>query len=312
MTQTQLLTPETPTSRPSLFQRLADNPVIIKELRGRMRGRRAFLLLTGYLTVISVFIGLIYLLMVSEASYSQSDPQFRQTVGKVIFGTVVLLELLLVSFIGPALTAGAISSERERQTFDLLRTTLISAPALVFGKLGSALAYLLLLIVAALPIQSLAFLLGGVGLAELLISSLMLVVTALFFAALGLFFSSFVKRTLTATVSSYIAIVVSFLGLGMVFFVAVSLNLPYASSNQWAETVLTLLLWAMVSANPLLAAIFSEVILIEDQSLFFTQSLFGSSVPPLLSPWIPFTALYLATALIMIMFSIHFVSRPDR
>jgi len=299
-------------TRPNLFQRLADNPVIIKELRGRMRGRRAFLLLTGYLTVISVFIGLIYLLMVSEASYSQSDPQFRQTVGKVIFGTVVLLELLLVSFIGPALTAGAISSERERQTFDLLRTTLISAPALVFGKLGSALAYLLLLIVAALPIQSLAFLLGGVGLAELIISSLMLVVTALFFAALGLFFSSFVKRTLTATVSSYIAIVVSFLGLGMVFFVAVSLNLPYTNSNPLAEIVLTLLLWAMVSANPLLAAIFSEVILIEDQSIFFTQSLFGSSVPALLSPWIPFTALYLAAALIMIMFSIHFVSRPDR
>jgi ABC-type transport system involved in multi-copper enzyme maturation permease subunit len=307
-----IATPEKPTPRPNLFRRALDNPVILKELRSLMRGRRAFLLLTGYIAVISIFIGIIYIFLQTQSSFTQNDPQFRQGVGKTIFGTVVLLELLLVSFIGPALTAGAITAERERLTFDLLRTTLISARSLVFGKLGSALVYLLLLIFSALPIQSLAFLLGGVGLAELVISSLLLVVTALFFSALGLFFSSFLKRTLAATVSSYAAIVLSFLALGMAFFMLIFLNLPNISNNRMAEQALLLALWGMISTNPLLTAIISEVILIDSQSIFYTRSLFGSNNLPLPSPWIPFTILYVTATLLMVILSIHFISRPDR
>ncbi len=301
-----------PAARPGLLRRAIDNPVILKELRGLMRGRRAFLLLTGYIAVISIFIGLVYLSLQAQSSFSQNDPQFRQGVGKAIFGVVVLLELLLVSFIAPALTSGAITAERERQTFDLLRTTLISAHSLVFGKLGAALVYLLLLIFAALPIQSLAFLLGGVGLAELLISGLLLVVTALFFSALGLFFSSFLRRTLAATVTSYGAIVVSYLVLGLAFFLVIFLNLPYVTNSRTAETALILALWAMISTNPMLAAIISEVILIEDQSIFYTTSVLGSINLPLPSPWIPFTILYVAVSVLLILLSISFINRPDR
>jgi ABC-type transport system involved in multi-copper enzyme maturation permease subunit len=304
--------PAKPAPRPRLLRRALDNPVILKELRGLMRGRRAFLLLTGYIAVISVFIGIIYVSIQTQSSLSQNDPQFRQGIGKAIFGAVVLLELFLVSFIAPALTAGAITAERERQTFDLLRTTLISARSLVFGKLGSALVYLLLLIFAALPIQSVAFLLGGVGLAELVISGLLLVVTALFFSALGLFFSSFLRRTLASTVSSYGAIVVSYLVIGLALFLVIFLNAPYVSNNKTAEIILVLALWALVSTNPMLTAIISEVILIEDQSILYTSSAFGAINLPLPSPWIPFTIVYLAAAALLILFSIYFVNRPDR
>lgn len=312
MTDALPITPENPAPRPNLLRRAIDNPVILKELRGLMRGRRAFLLLTGYIAVIGIFISLVYISLQTQASFSQNDPQFRQGVGKAVFGVVVLLELLLVSFIAPALTSGAITAERERQTFDLLRTTLISARSLVFGKLGAALVYLLLLIFAALPIQSLAFLLGGVGLAELLISGLLLVVTALFFSALGLFFSSFLRRTLASTVSSYAAIVVSYIALGLAFFIFVFINFSNVSSNKMAETALVLGLWTLISTNPMLAAIISEVILIEDQSIFYTTSVLGSINLPLPSPWIPFTVLYLGAAAIMILLSIAFVNRPDR
>src|ERR1043165_281060 len=108
------------------FKSLMDNPVILKELRGRMRGRQAFILLTVYLGLISLFIILIYNLLNLSSSITW-DPSARQNAGKAIFGTVVLLELLLLSFIAPGLTAGAITSERERQTFEILRTTLLSA-----------------------------------------------------------------------------------------------------------------------------------------------------------------------------------------
>jgi len=296
----------------NLFNWLTDNPVIMKELRSRMRGRRAFILLTAYLTLISLFIAMIYIILSDVSSFARADPDFRQNVGKGIFSTVVLLELLLVSFIGPGLTAGSISSERERQTFDLLRTSLLSARALVFGKLGSAFIYLFLLILTALPIESLAFLLGGVGLAEILISSLMLVISGIYYCALGLFFSSFMKRTLAATVSSYTVILLSILMLVVIVFLGTFLDAT-SSINTVQETMLTVLLWFLISTNPLLAATFSEMILIDEQNLFYTSnSLFGHSIAHLPSPWILYILVYLIITIMIVYLSIRFVGRPDR
>ena len=297
------------------FKRVMDNPVILKELRGRMRGRQAFVLLTVYLGLIAVFIVLVYNLLGLTSSITW-DPSARQGAGKAIFGTVVLLELLLLSFIAPGLTAGAITSERERQTFEILRTTLLSARSLVLGKLSSALSFLLLLIIAALPIQSLAFLLGGVGLGEMVASSLMLVVTAIFFCTLGIFFSSFMKRTLTATVASYAVILLSFLILVVIFFlVAYVESYSYNSLNtQFSEYILTLILWFLISTNPLMAAIMSEVILVDQQNLFYTtSSMFGSFGPTFLpSPWLVYVVFYLFLTVVLMLLSIYFVKRPDR
>lgn len=295
------------------FKRMLDNPVILKELRGRMRDKQAFVLLTFYLGLIAVLIGIIYTFLADQSSYGGWDPSFRQTVGKVIFGAVVLLELLLVSFIGPGLTAGAITAERERQTFDLLRTTLLSARALVLGKLGSAFTYMLLLILTALPIQSIAFLLGGVGLGEMVVSSVMLLVTAIFFCTLGIFFSSFMKRTLTATVSSYGALLSSFIFIIVIFFMIAYLESLSSRTGPVFEFMVSIVVWFLISTNPYLAAIFTEVILVEEQSLFFTKnSMFGSSPIYLLSPWIIYVVVYLLLTLLMIFISIRKVRRPDR
>jgi len=300
-------------ARWNIFARLAENPVVKKEFRGRMRGRRAFVLLTFYLGLIGLLIGGVYLLLSQEPSSMQWDPEYRQTVGKVIFSAVVLLELLMVTFIGPALTAGAITSEREKQTFDLLRTTLLPARALVLGKLGSSLAYLLLLVFAAMPIEGLAFLLGGVGLGELLISTLLLVVTALFFCTLGLFFSSFAKRTLAATVSTYATILVSSILLGLFLYLLLFFVIDASNLTSAAEIRLTILSWLAISTNPLLSAIVSEAILIADQSFFVTNSFLGSNINlSLPSPWISFTIIYLTLTFLLNSMSIRFVKRPDR
>jgi ABC-type transport system involved in multi-copper enzyme maturation permease subunit len=309
--------PQKPATLPNIFKRMAENPVILKELRGRMRGRRAFLFLTFYLIVISLFIGVIYALMAAQANLLQwQDPGFRQNVGKIIFSSVVLFEFMLIGFIGPALTAGAITSERERQTFDLLRTTLLSARALVFGKLGSACMYLVLLVFAALPIEALAFLLGGVGIEEVLVSSLILVVNIVFFCTLGLFCSSFTKRTLTATVTSYALILLSMLALGLVVFVMgfyAASNIGNSSSSPLFADMLALVLWLMSSTNSFSAAIVSEVFLIQNQTLLLVNlPLSGTSTIYLISPWITHIALYLVLTAIMIFLTVMFVKRPDR
>ena len=308
--------PKKTVALPNIFKGMVENPVILKELRGRMRGRRAFIFLTFYLVVISLFIGAIYTTLATQQSAMQWNPEFRQTAGKIIFSSVILFELSMIGFIGPALTAGAITSEREHQTFDLLRTTLLSARALVFGKLGSACMYLFLLILTALPIEALAFLLGGVGLEELLVSSLILVVNILFFCSLGLFCSSFMKRTLTATVTSYTIILLSVLGLGLLTFVITfyaatsSFN---SNSSSMLRDLMVAVLWLMTSTNSFTAAIVSELFLIQNQSLFVVSvPLAGSNTVYLLSPWILHVVLYVVLAVIMNFLTVLFVKRPDR
>ncbi len=315
-TQIEPQSPRTPVQKSNLWKtslvRILDNPVILKELRGRMRGRQAFILLSIYLGLIALFIGILYTFLAREISSVSPDPNSRQMLGKVIFGAVVLLELLLVSFIGPGLTSGAISSERERKTFDLLRTTLLSASALVLGKLGSAFTYLFLLILTTLPIQSLAFLLGGVGMAEMVVSSIMLIVTALFFCTLGIFFSSFMKRTLPATLSSYGSILLSILVVALISFLLSFLE-SGSSLSKARESMITLIVWFLISTNPFAAAIVSEVILVDEQNLFFTHSSpFGNTNITLPSPWIIFVVVYLLLITMMIFIAILRVKRPDR
>jgi ABC-type transport system involved in multi-copper enzyme maturation permease subunit len=303
-----------PSAQSNFFSRMLDNPIITKELKGRMRGFKGFITITAYISLISFFIGLIYLFIVADNGIPSNDPSLLQTIGKIIFSTVVLLELLMLGFIGPALTAGAISSEREHKTIDLLRTSLLSPPALVFGKLSSAVVFLLLLIVTAIPVQSLAFFLGGVGLPEMIISTLMLVITAIFFCTLGLFVSSFSKRTLISTVISYASILLSF----VIFIIFLSFIGILGTSNSFMPSffreIANVAMWFLFSTNPFFAAIASEMILIDDQSLFFTtNNVFGSSpLLPLPSPWIIYVIFYIFLTIVMICFSIFFVSRPDK
>jgi ABC-type transport system involved in multi-copper enzyme maturation permease subunit len=305
---------EKPIPRQNFFSRMMDNPVITKELKGRMRSRQGFIILIAYLSLISIFILLIYLFLAVDGTVANGDPSFLQTVGKVIFSTVVLLELLMLGFIGPALTAGAISAEREHKTMDLLRTSLLSGRALVFGKLSSAVVFLLLLVFTAIPVESLAFFLGGVGMAEMVISTLMLVVTAVFFCTLGLFFSSFSKRTLIATVLSYSSILISFIMFILLLFFISMLGSYNNYPSTFIENIVTVVMWFLFSTNPFFAATISEVILIDEQNLFLTtNSIFGTSSSfPLFSPWIIYVIFYMILTVILITLSVYFVNRPDR
>src|SRR6185295_1438388 len=80
-----------------LWEWLRGNPVTLKELRGRMRGMRAFVVITVYVLLMSLFTVLLY------AIYSSSTRTTLSTtggvLGKLIFGGVLTVELFLVCFI---------------------------------------------------------------------------------------------------------------------------------------------------------------------------------------------------------------------
>jgi len=186
----------------------------VKELRGRMRGRRAFVILTIYLLLLGGFAWMVELLM--ERTYSSgfgnSAAYASASIGRVIFASLLMLETLQVIFLAPAATAGAISLEREKQTLDMLIATPITSMAIVLGKLLSALTYVFLLIVASVPLTAVVFVYGGVSPEDVLKGYAVLLATALGLGAFGLFCSSLVKRTQAATAISIFGVLAVSIG----------------------------------------------------------------------------------------------------
>jgi hypothetical protein len=277
------------------FRRLRDNPVVLKELRGRMRGSRAFVVLTVYLLLLGAFSSIIYV-AVSESSTSTSGQVTVGEIGRTLFGGIVAIEMLLVAFIAPAFTSGAISGEREHQTFDLLRTTLLPTRAFVFGKLLSAMSYVMLLLLAAIPLQSIAFFFGGVAETEVVLSFVILAITALLFSTMGIYFSARSRRTLSASLMTYGATMFIMFGLPILLGI-VLLVMSYSidttpSSDQ--ELILLYSTGAILCTNPAATAIITQYLLINQRTVgLFTSTMTNGDEITLISPWIPFTVIYL-------------------
>ena len=187
----------------SLFARTIGGVMAIgvKELRGRMRGRRAFIILTIYLSLLGGFALMVEKIM--EASFNTgfggTNAAASPAIGQGIFAALLMLMTLQVVFLAPSSTAGAVSLEREKQTLELLVTTPISSLAIVIGKLLSALIYVFLLIAASIPLMAVVFVFGGVGPEDVLRGYIVLIVTALGLGSFGLLCSSIVKRTTAST-----------------------------------------------------------------------------------------------------------------
>lgn len=185
------------------------NPIIVKELRSRMRGGRAFITLTVILLLMAGIMYAVLQIILANARYSNiMSPQ----VGQAMFAALVYLELFMICAITPAVTSGAISSEKEKQTYEMLMATPLSPTSILWGKMVSAMSYVLLLLFAGVPLASLVFIFGGVAPREMIRSLLVLLVVAGTLGILGMFYSALFGRTGRATVASFITVVLLMMG----------------------------------------------------------------------------------------------------
>ena len=180
------------------------NPIVAKEYRSRMRTWRSPLAMTVYILLLG---GLGWAIFSAEASSAQSslNPSQAANYGQSLFLWLILFQMVLLTFITPALTAGAISSERERQTIDLLFVTRLPSFSILWGKLLASMSFAFLLLLLSVPIFSLVFLFGGIELDQLAVAFLVTAVAALTLGLLGLACSAAFHRTLPATVAAYAA-----------------------------------------------------------------------------------------------------------
>jgi len=195
--------------------------IIVKELRGRMRGRRAFAIITIHVLLLAVFAWMLERLAEeSIASYSPfggAATYASASVGRSIFIGLLLLQTLMVAVLAPAATAGAISSEREHQTLDLLTATPISSLAIVLGKLLSALAWVFVLVLASIPVTALVFVFGGVTPEDVIRGYIVLFATVIGLGSVGIFFSALTRRTGASTGLTFVVTLALVIGTAFVY-----------------------------------------------------------------------------------------------
>ncbi len=186
----------------------AGNPVLIKELRTRMRGARAFWVVAAYLGLISVIVLVVYYNFWQQwrnaSLYQYGYQGSAATIGRHIFLWLFCAQGVLISLITPAFTAAAITAEREQRSYEMLTTSCLSAGAIVRGKLGAAVLFVVLLLTASLPLAGVSLLFGGVSPAQIFFAYLVLAGTAYLYGAVGIFWSARVRRTAAATVGAYV------------------------------------------------------------------------------------------------------------
>jgi ABC-type transport system involved in multi-copper enzyme maturation permease subunit len=180
------------------------NPIIVKEVRMRMRGVRPYAILTLFLVAMAAAGYGIYLLMLRQASFGGMVLSFQ--VGQSLFSGLALCAVLLMVFLAPAMTSGAISGEREQLTYEMLLATPLRPARILWGKLVAALSYIFLLIFASIPVFSVVLMFGGVAPKDMVKTLLLLLVTAITYGTIGMFCSALVRRTSQATVLSYVFI----------------------------------------------------------------------------------------------------------
>lgn len=175
------------------------NPVLIKEIKLRFRSMKSFTGIIFYLLAMCVFVfGFIML----TTSFTGTG-YFRPEESFFMFTMLTYIQLGLILFITPGLTAGAISTEREKQTLNILLTTAQTSFQIITGKLTSSIAFLLLLLVAGLPIYSLVFLFGGVSPGQLGIIFLFFFLTMLAVGGIGIMYSTIIRKTIVAMIATY-------------------------------------------------------------------------------------------------------------
>jgi ABC-2 type transport system permease protein len=135
-----------------IVTQVVGNPVVVRELRVRVRFARAYWLQALYLLFLILIVGLAY--TSTLGSQVILDPYRAQQQLQAFYWIIFSTLISLIVLIAPGLTASAVTLERERRTLDLLLATPLSARQLLTGKLVGSFAFLVLLIALTLPASS--------------------------------------------------------------------------------------------------------------------------------------------------------------
>ncbi|MEN6451926.1 MAG: ABC transporter permease subunit, partial [Thermoguttaceae bacterium] len=141
-------------------------------------------------------------------------PTFSATSGAVanatagFFMAFAVLQVLAVLAFGPAMAAGAVATERERRTIEYLFASPLTNAEILLDKLAAKTLQLIGLLLAGLPVLSLAALLGGIAMEALIVVMAIATSTLLAVTMLSIALSAAAPRARDAIVRAYLLLAI--------------------------------------------------------------------------------------------------------
>lgn len=208
------------------WRRLRDepNPIWLREMRQASRVLTTPVALAVVTIGVALLIGMIGGLM-------RLSSQSPASVGATVFQLFFSFAYFVVVFIGSALGANAIASERDSRTWEALLLTGLQPQSIARGKFGSALSRIGLYVAALAPVGALPFLYGGVTPLEVLYAFILLLGIAVQAVAFGVALSARVQSHRGATVLTLFCVA----PLSVIVFLVLGFWAQHQAALRWSE-----------------------------------------------------------------------------
>jgi ABC-type Na+ efflux pump permease subunit len=220
--------------------------IVHKEYRQRARGVATVGLIITYTLILGGVSFLVYL-----AAYANlaSGATTASTVGRAMCISTFIAQMLLALMLSLSINASSIAAEKDQETFDLLNLTLFKSYEIVMGKFLSSTGFLLILVVTAIPIYTLAFTFGGVSLDFFWRLAAVVIGSTLLISAIGLLLSLTSDDLRTALGRAFLAVILIGAVTGLFGFILVGSldSAPPMLPSYWLGAVSWLI-------NPVFAA----------------------------------------------------------
>ena len=258
-------------------------PILNKELRVSSRRKRNYILRSGYVALLSLFILFIWYSTIgirSSGTNLYQVSRFSQ-LGRSVIISFVWFQFFAAQLIAIVMLSSSISDEIYTGTLNVLMTTPINSFQIVIGKILSKLMQLILLLAISFPFLAIIRIFGGVPW-DYIVSSVCITATSVFFAAaLSLFLSTSYRHAYSVILVVVIGYMLFFGALpGLVIWLAIK----GALNIQTAHSVIALVnpFWAMAAVTQKLSTPSVKIFSWQIHCLFM---LFATAILLTISVW---------------------------
>jgi ABC-type transport system involved in multi-copper enzyme maturation permease subunit len=195
-----------------LWRLLPANPILLRVVETGGKKKRDLFIRCGYLGLLIIVVVFALATSGGQSAGSMSLSALTNT-SKQTFRYMSYLQLLLVSLLAPIFTAGAITQEKDSQTYDILLATPLTNGQIVLGSLMSRLFFVIALLVSGIPIFSVTQIFGGVAISSITMSFAIAAATAFVTGSLAMAIATFKVGTRRTIFSFYLFVVIYLVGI---------------------------------------------------------------------------------------------------
>ena len=241
-----------------MTNKLKSNAILNFGMKMTAKKKSSAVLLCVLSGVFGLIIASTVISMNIQAKSGYVDVSDYADTGKVLFFILCSLHMVFSVFLSPAVAGSSISSEREKQTLDLLLCSQMTPLEIVVGKFASSLSWLFMVTVSLLPTYAIIYMIGGVPLSAIICALLFIIWLMTVITAIAVLFSALIKRSVPAIIVSYVTligiVVLNFILTGLYYAILENLR-TFAPGgtyiNRWYNNFICPVLWF----NPVVAFI---------------------------------------------------------